>query len=53
MIEQSIVYLPDMVKDIDRPVSIYLVTKWRCTNNRYCTGPAPISDLAPELGSLY
>jgi hypothetical protein len=25
MIEQSIVHLPELVKDIDRPVSIYLV----------------------------
>jgi hypothetical protein len=25
MIEQSIVHLPDLVKDFDRPVSIYLV----------------------------
>jgi hypothetical protein len=25
MIEQSIVHLPELVKDIERPVSIYLV----------------------------
>jgi len=25
MIEQSIVHLPDLIKDIDRPVSIYLM----------------------------
>jgi hypothetical protein len=25
MIEQSIVHLPELVKEIDRPVSIYLV----------------------------
>jgi len=31
MIEQSIVHLPELVKDIDRPVSIYLVHLSRCS----------------------
>src|SRR5215204_7828510 len=31
MIEQSIVHLPELVKDIDRPVSNYLVHLSRCT----------------------
>ena len=30
MIEQSIVHLPELVKEIDRPVSIYLVHLSRC-----------------------
>src|SRR5215207_4801073 len=38
MIEQSIVHLPELVKDIDRPVSNYLVhlSSMRCEIGRSC-----------------
>src|SRR5215207_4768286 len=48
MIEQSIVHLPELVKDIDRPVSNYLVHLSRHLNH-YCgeIGEPPVPSDVP------
>src|SRR5215213_5968966 len=43
MIEQSIVHLPDLIKDIDRPVSIYLMHLSRCLM------PPGVQDVSADL----
>jgi hypothetical protein len=52
MIEQSIVHLPELVKDIERPVSIYLV---HLSRGRYCrssTSMTPTDVIGYLLGPI-
>src|SRR5215211_3458574 len=51
MIEQSIVHLPDLIKDIDRPVSIYLMhlSSTEHAPRERLGVPLPVSCGAPRL----